>query len=114
MVTHDSHKNKVEITHFFNKTEIIQINIIPKINLIIKHKIFFLSDDEKYYHQNHQRFYFNQRPRSYIIEQPDIYEPYTLIDKYNNLEIIQHLTTITCRRITTNDYESIPNGVDYQ
>ena len=41
MVTHDSHKNKVEITHFFNKTEIIQINIIPKINLIIKHKIFF-------------------------------------------------------------------------
>ena len=41
MITHDSHKNKVEITHFFNKTKIIQINILPKINLIIKHNIFF-------------------------------------------------------------------------
>ena len=36
----------------------------------------FLSDEEKYYKQNNQRFYSNQRPRSYSIEQPDIFEPY--------------------------------------
>ena len=35
------------------------------------------SDDEEYYNQNHQRFYTIQRPRSYSIDQPDIFEPYT-------------------------------------
>ena len=35
------------------------------------------SDDEEYYNQNHQRFYTSQRPRSYSIDQPDIFEPYT-------------------------------------
>ena len=35
------------------------------------------SDDEESYKQNHQRFYRNQRPRSYNIHQADIFEPYT-------------------------------------
>ena len=38
MINHDPHKNKVEITHFFNKIKLTQINFIPKINLIIMHK----------------------------------------------------------------------------
>ena len=32
------------------------------------------SDDEEYYNQS---FYQNQRPRSYNIDQPDTFEPYT-------------------------------------
>ena len=27
--------------------------------------------------ENHQQFYPSQRPRSYSIDQPDIFEPYT-------------------------------------
>ena len=41
MINHDPHKNKVKITHFFNKIKILQKNVIPKINLIIMHKIIF-------------------------------------------------------------------------
>ena len=55
----------------------MQIKTILKINLIFTHKIFFSSDDDEYYNQNHQRFSSNQRPRSYSNDQPDIFEPYT-------------------------------------
>ena len=41
MINNDPHKNKMEITHFFNKIKIIQINTMPEINLIIMHKIIF-------------------------------------------------------------------------
>ena len=41
MINNDTHKNNTEITHFFNKIKLIQINIIPNINLIIMHKIIF-------------------------------------------------------------------------
>ena len=37
---------------------------------------YFPSFDDDYYNQNHQRFSSNQRPRSYSIDQPDIFEPY--------------------------------------
>ena len=40
MINHDPQKNKVEIIHFFNKIKIIEINTIPKINLIIMLKSF--------------------------------------------------------------------------
>ena len=35
------------------------------------------SDDEENYNQNHQQFYTRQRPRSYSIDQPDIFDRYT-------------------------------------
>ena len=38
---------------------------------------YFPSDDEKYDNQYHQRIYSSQRPHSYSIDQPDIFEPYT-------------------------------------
>ena len=38
---------------------------------------YFSPDGEEYYNQNHQQFYSNQRPRSYNIDKPDIFEPYT-------------------------------------
>ena len=34
-------------------------------------------DDEEFYNQIQQQFYTSQRPRSYSIDQPDIFEPYT-------------------------------------
>ena len=38
---------------------------------------YFPSDDEEYYKRNHLRFYSSQKPRSYSIDQPDIFEPFT-------------------------------------
>ena len=38
---------------------------------------YFASDDEENYNQNYQRFYSSQRPRSYTIDQPDFFKPYT-------------------------------------
>ena len=48
MINHETHRNKIEIIHFFNKINIIPINTIPEINLIIMHKNDFPSNDEKY------------------------------------------------------------------
>ena len=42
---------------------------------------YFPSDDDEHYNQNHQRFSSNPRPRSYSIDQPDIFEPYTRIEQ---------------------------------
>ena len=38
---------------------------------------YFPLDDDEYYNQNHQRFSSNSRPRSYSMDQPAIFEPYT-------------------------------------
>ena len=38
---------------------------------------YYPSDDDEYYNQNHQGIFSNQRPRSYSIDQPNIFEPYT-------------------------------------
>ena len=38
---------------------------------------YFPSDDEEYYNQNYQQIYLSQRPRSYTIDHPDIFKPYT-------------------------------------
>ena len=66
----------MKTTHFFNKLKITDLVTIPKINLIITHN-FFQSDDEENYNQNHQHFSTNQGPRSFSIDQPDIFEAYT-------------------------------------
>ena len=49
------------------------------------------KDDEEYYTETHQQFYSNQRPRSYNIDQPDIFEPYIRDEQVKKLEILQHL-----------------------
>ena len=46
------------------------------------------SDDEEYYNQNHQRCYSSQRLRSYNIDQPNNFKPYTrdeqILQRRNN------------------------------
>ena len=92
-MNHDPHK-KVEITHFFNKIKIIQIITIQEINLIFMHKIIFhqmmkntitkiISDFTKVKDLVLTVFN-NQRPSNHTHE----------TNKYDNLEIIQHFTTI--------------------
>ena len=41
MINHDPHKKKMETNQFFNNIKIIELNNIPKINLIITHKVIF-------------------------------------------------------------------------
>ena len=154
MINHNSHKNKMETTHFFNNVKIIQMDIIPKFNLIITHRIIF--------HQlmmNTIAKIINIFPQTkyliltVLVNQIFLNHTHEM-NKKHNLEIIQHLSTIifnnkkpvnihsyqptqmhneiplpcylqqheitksqqklfsnaTCRRITTNDYESILNG----
>ena len=57
-------KNNTNKNHTRNQPHYYAQNYLP-------------SDDEENYKQNHQRFYSSQRPRSYRIDQPDIFEPYT-------------------------------------
>ena len=79
MINHDPHKNKMEITHFFNKTKKIQISIKPKINLIIMHK-FILHQIMK---NIITKIINNYTPTKDLVltvlsfEQPDVFEPYT-------------------------------------
>ena len=94
MINHDPHENKVEVNHFFHKIKIIQINTIPIINLIILHKIIF--------HQMMKIIItkiindFTQTKDlvlTVLINQ--IFSKLTHeMNKYDNLEKIQHLTTI--------------------
>ena len=74
MINRDSHKNKVESTHFFNKIKKNKYHTRNKPHYYAQNH--FPTDDEEYYNQNHQRFNSSQRPRSYSIDQPDIFEPY--------------------------------------
>ena len=105
MINHDSHKNKVTITNFFNKIKIIQIDTILEINLLIIQLIII-----------------NQMMKNTIIK---IINDITLVkdlvlpiltkqissnhthemNKHDNLEITQHLTTI----IFNNTIQVTPN-----
>ena len=88
MINHDPHKNKVKITHFFNKTKNNTNKYHTRNQPLYYAQIYFPSDDEEYYNQNHQRFYLGQRPRSYSIDHTHE------MNKHDNPEITQHLTTI--------------------
>ena len=45
------------------------------------------KDDEEYYTQTHQQFYSNQKPRSYNIDQTDIFEPYIRDEQVKQIRI---------------------------
>ena len=94
MINHDPHKKKVEITHFFNKIKIIQINIKPKINLIIMHKIIF----HQMMKNNITKIINDFTPTKNLdltILGNQIFLNHTYeMNKYDNLELTQHHTTI--------------------
>ena len=94
MINHNPHLDKVENTHFFNKIRIVQGNTIPKINLIITHKITF--------HQMMKTTItkiindFTQAKDivfTVLINQIFLNHTHEMTT-YDNLEIIQHLTII--------------------
>ena len=89
MINHNPHKNKVEITHFFNKTKIIQTNTIPEINLNIIHKINFHQMMKNTIIKTISNF---TQAKNLVLTvlTNDTHE----MNKYDNLEKIQHLTTI--------------------
>ena len=94
MINNNTHKNKTEITHFFNKIKLIQINIIPKINLIIMHKIIF----HQMMKNTITKIINNFTPTKDLVlavlsNQIFLNHTHETI-KYDNLEITQHHTTI--------------------
>ena len=94
MINHDPRKNKVEGTNFFNKIKIIHINTIPKINLIIMHKIIFHQMMENTINKIINDFT-ETKDLVLTVLTNQIFSNHTHeMNKYDNLEIIQHLTTI--------------------
>ena len=94
MINHDPHKNKVEITHFFKKVKIIQINTIPEINLIIMHKIISHQMMKKTIVKIISVF-IQAKDLVLTVLTNQIFSNHTHeTNKYDNLEITQHLTTI--------------------
>ena len=94
MINHDSHKNKVEITHFYNKINILQINIIPKINLIIMHKIIFHQMMKNIITKIMNDFTPTKHLVLTVLSNQIFLNHTHEMNKYDNLELTQHLTTI--------------------
>ena len=109
MINHDPHKNKVEIIHFLNKLKIIEINTIPKLNLIImlksclhqmmKNIITKIINDTTQTKDLVLTVLINQIFLNHLHE----------MNKYDNLEILQHFTTI----IFNNKIQSTPNHTNH-
>ena len=96
MCNHDPHKNKVKkkITHFFNKIKIIQIDTIPEINLLIIQLIIFHQIMKNALIEIINNF-IQAKDLVLIILTNQIFSNHIhKTNKYNNLEIIQHFTTI--------------------
>ena len=64
---------------------------------------YFPADDDEYYNQFFQRFYPSQRPRSFSIDQPDIFDPYTRQPRTNPAS--QNITIQTLNPINTQLYQ---------
>ena len=94
MINHDPHKNKTETIQFFNKIKIIQINIIPKINLIIMHKIFFHQMMKNTISKIINDFTPTKDLVLTILSNQIFLNHTHEMNKYDNLEITQHHTTI--------------------
>ena len=94
MINHDPQKNKVEIPNFFIKIKLVQTSTIPEINLIFMHKVIF--------HQMMKNtltkiisFFTQDRDLVLTVLTNQIFLNQTHeTNKYDNLEIVQHLTTI--------------------
>ena len=94
MINHDPYKNKVETIHFFSNIKIIQINTIPEINLIFMHKINFHQMRKKTIIKIISDF-IQAKDLLLTVLTKEIFSNHTYeTNKYDNLEIIQHLTTI--------------------
>ena len=105
MINHDFHKNKTKITHFVNKIKIIRINIIPKINLIIMHKIIFYQMMKSTITKIINDFSpINDLVLTLLSNQIFLNHTHEM-NKYDNLVITQHHTTI----IFNNKNQSIHN-----
>ena len=93
MINHDPHKNQVKITHFFNKIKVIRIDTIPDFNLIFIQKAFF--------HQMMRNTiikiindFIQAKDLVLTVLSNQIFSNHTHeMSKYDNLELIQHLTT---------------------
>ena len=93
MINHDPHKNQVKITHFFNKIKVIRIDTIPEFNLIFMQKAFF--------HQMMRNTiikiindFIQAKDLVITVLSNQIFSNHTHeMSKYDNLELIQHLTT---------------------
>ena len=94
MINHDPHKNKVKITHSFNEIKIIQIDTILKINLHIIQLIIF-HQMMKIIIMKIINNFIQTKDLDLTLLTNQIFSNNTHeMNKHDNLEITQHLTTI--------------------
>ena len=94
MIKYDPHKNIVEITHFFTKINLIQINIIPKFNLIFIHKIIFNQMMKNTIPQMINNFTSTKDLVLTVLKNQIFFNHTHGMNNYDNLEIAQHHITI--------------------
>ena len=109
MINHDPHKNKVEIIHFFTKINIIEINTIPKINLTIMLKSFLHQMMKKIITKIINDFTQTKDLVLIVLTKQIFLNHLHEMNKYDNLEIIQHFTTI----IFNNKIQSTQNHTNH-
>ena len=94
MINHDPHKIKVKITHFFNQTKIIQIDTRLEISLLILQLTIFHQMIKNTIIKIIKKF-FQAKDLVLTVLINQIFSNHTQeINKYDNLEIIQHHTII--------------------
>ena len=94
MINQNLYRNKVKITNFFNKIKIIQIDTIPGINLLIIRQIIFHQIMENNIIKIISDF-IQDKDLVLTVLTNQIFSNHTHeMNKYDNLEIIQQLTTI--------------------
>ena len=94
MINQNFYRNTVKITNFFNKIKIIQIDTIPGINLFIIRQIVFHQIMENSIFKIISDF-IQDKDLVFTVLTNQIFSNHTHeMNKYDNLEIVQQLTTI--------------------
>ena len=94
MINPNPHQNKVKVNHFFNKIKIIQMNTIPEINLIIIQHIIFHQMMKNTIIKIINDFIQAKDLVLTVLTNQTFSNHTHEMNKYDDQELIQHLTTI--------------------
>ena len=94
MINHNPHRNKVKIIHFFNKIKIVQSKYHIRNQPHYYTPNYFPYDDEDYYNQIINNF-IQAKDLVLTVLTNQMFSNLTHdMNKYDNIEIIQHLTAV--------------------
>ena len=94
MTIHDLHKIEVKMIHFFNKTKIIQIDTISETNLLIIQLKIFYQMMRKIIIKIVNNFFQTKDPVLTALINQIFSNHIHEMNKYDNLELIQHHTIL--------------------